>query len=290
MLQKEIKMNPIQKIKIICSAVTIALLLSISAFAQSAATRRLYVATSGGFELNEAAAKDALKAGADINWQNDAMGGETMLITALKGQKDAQTIKFLLDNGADANIKDDSGKTVLEWAHQYNIGRNRNGREILAMLEAAAGQSKNTSPEKTNNPQPETRNSVDDDKTASTTKQTAAKTTSPKRRDGSPSADEVKTMIEKKMTSIYEDHFCCKEKNKVEFEWLAPIQIGGQETRGRIPVQCWAAKIDLKVTFTKQSSGETGRVRRGINGDPVKEGFCIFKDAFDEWDYLTYAP
>lgn len=104
-----------------------------SAFAQSAETRRLYVAVDG-FELNEAAADDALKAGADINWQNDAMKGETMLIMAIKGFKDAKTIKYLLDNGADASIKDDSGKTALEWARQYNIGRDRNGKTILAML------------------------------------------------------------------------------------------------------------------------------------------------------------
>ncbi|HVE57719.1 MAG TPA: ankyrin repeat domain-containing protein, partial [Pyrinomonadaceae bacterium] len=95
------------------------------ASAQTAATKRLDVAVNG-FELNEAAAKDALDAGADINWQNDAMSGETMLITAIKGFKDAKVIKFLVENGADPNIKDDSGKTALEWARQYNIGRDRN--------------------------------------------------------------------------------------------------------------------------------------------------------------------
>lgn len=109
------------------------------------------------------------------------------------------------------------------------------------------------------------------------------------RADDKPSADEVKTMLEEKFTSIYEDHFF-GEKNKVEFEWLAPVQLGGQETKGRIPVKCWAAKIDVRVTFTKKSSGETGSVRRGINGNPVKEGFCIYKDAYDDWTYLTYAP
>ena len=104
-----------------------------------------------------------------------------------------------------------------------------------------------------------------------------------------PSSEEIKTMLEQKFTSIYEDHFF-GEKNKVEFEWLAPIQIGGQITRGSIPGSCWEARIDVKVTFTKQSSGETGSVRRGINGNPVKEGFCIWTNAYDQWDYLTYAP
>ena len=113
---------------------------------------------------------------------------------------------------------------------------------------------------------------------------------STQRKGDKPTAEEIKTMLEAKFTSIYEDHYCCKEKNKVEFEWLAPIQIGGQTTQGRIPVSCWATKIDVKVTFTKRSSGETGSVRRGFNGNPIKEVFCIHRDAFDEWDYLTYEP
>lgn len=256
--------------------------LTTSTFAQSAETRRLYVAVDG-FELNEAAANDALKSGADINWKNDAMKGETMLIMAIKGFKEAKIIKFLLDNGADASIKDDSGKTALEWARQYNIGRDRNGKEILAMVESAAGQTE----------KPNETNSTDEPKTKNTpktiTKTNPAKVLT-KRKGDKPTVEEIKTMLEAKFTSIYEDHYCCKEKNKVEFEWLAPIQIGGQITRGSIPGSCWDTKIDVKVTFTKQSSGETGSVRRGINGKPVKEGFCIWINAYDEWDYLTYAP
>lgn len=104
-----------------------------------------------------------------------------------------------------------------------------------------------------------------------------------------PSSEEIKSMLEQKFTSSYEDYYW-GEKNKVEFEWLAPIQIGGQTTKGSIPGSCWETRIDVKVTFTKQSSGETGSVRRGINGNPVKEGFCIWRNAYDEWDYLTYAP
>lgn len=251
---------------------------SIFTFAQSAETRRLYVAVDG-FELNESAANDALKAGADINWKNDAMGGETILILAIKGFKEAKIIKYLLDNGADASIKDDSGKTALEWARQYNFGRNRNGKEILAMLESATGSPKKSEETKTA-----------DEQTSENTsgKPNQAKGSTPRKGD-KPTVQEIKTMLERKFTSIYEDHFF-GEKNKVEFEWLAPIQIGGQITRGSIPGSCWDTKIDLKVTFTKQSSGETGSVRRGINGKPVKEGFCIWINAYDEWDYLTYAP
>lgn len=265
---------------------------AVTAFAQKDATRRLYVAVNG-YELNEAAAKDALGAGADINWKNDAMGGETMLIMAIKGFQEAKVIKFLLDNGADPNVKDDSGKTALDWAHQYNIGKNQTGRDILKMLEAAAGQTKTTNKDQTttgtntaetNNPAPQ--------KNTLAAKPTAPKTLTQRRAGGgAPTEDEVKEMIEKKMTSIYEDHFCCKEKNVVEFEWLAPIKVAGsQETRGRIPTPCWAVKLDVKITFTKKSSGETSWARRGVEGNPVKEIFCLFKDGFGDWDYLTYAP
>lgn len=256
---------------------------TVSVFAQDAATKRLDVAVNG-FELNEAAAKDALEAGADINWQNPAMNGETMLIMAIKGFKEPKVVKFLLENGADPNIKDDSGKTALQWARQYGIGRDRNGREILKMLEDAVNKKtdQNTDVEKT----PTTKTP-----TKTNTKTTPTKTApTTKRTGGAPTADEIKAMLEEKFTSIYEDHFGGTEKSTVEFEWLAPIVFGAQIVKGEVPVKCWAAKIDVKVTFTKPSTGETSWARRGINGNPIKEGFCIYRDAFDEWTYLTYAP
>src|SRR5690242_8008006 len=123
--------------RIICLLIVLVIVsLSISVYSQTDATRRLYVATVG-FELNEPAANDALEAGADINWRNDAMSNETMLITAIKGFKEVKVIKYLLDHGADPHLKDDSAKTALEWARQYNIGRDRNGKEILSLLETA---------------------------------------------------------------------------------------------------------------------------------------------------------
>jgi hypothetical protein len=122
------------------------------------------------------------------------------------------------------------------------------------------------------------------------TTKTTTKTAPTKRLGDKPTTDEIKSMLEEKFTSIYEDHFGGTEKSTVEFEWLAPIVIGAQIVKGNVPVNCWAAKIDVKVTFTKPSSGETRWVRRGISGNPVKEGFCIYPDAYDEWTYLTYAP
>ena len=76
-----------QKAVMFCLILLIVFGTTVSTFAQTDATRRLRLATSGGFEFNEAAAKDALAAGADINWQNDAMDGETMLISAIKSYK-----------------------------------------------------------------------------------------------------------------------------------------------------------------------------------------------------------
>jgi hypothetical protein len=83
-------------LRVLTVIVTSALLLGASsqAFAQNDdANRRLSVAVVG-FEFNEAAAKEALAAGADINWKNDALNGETLLIQAIKSFKDAKVIKF----------------------------------------------------------------------------------------------------------------------------------------------------------------------------------------------------
>jgi hypothetical protein len=104
------------------------------AFAMTDIDRRLNVAVVG-FDLNTAAAKAALSSGADINHRNEALGNETMLITAIKGQKDPAVIRFLIENGADPGLKDDAGRTALDYARQYGIGRDAQGREIIALLQ-----------------------------------------------------------------------------------------------------------------------------------------------------------
>ena len=78
----------------------------------SAKDRRVHF-TVLGFEFDEAAAKDALSDGADVNAVNGAMGGETMLISAIKSFKEPKVIKFLLASGADPNVKDEEGRTAL---------------------------------------------------------------------------------------------------------------------------------------------------------------------------------
>jgi Ankyrin repeats (many copies) len=255
---------------------------SVLTFAQTDATRRLYVATSGGFDLNEGAAKDALAAGADINWHNDAMNGETMLIMAVKGYKDPKVFKFLLDNGADAGIKDESGKTALEWARQRNLGRDRNGREIIAMLEAATGQK--TNPAKTVD------TTVNEKTTASGKPVNNNKV---HRTGGAPSDDEIIETLEKSFTNAYQNHFF-GVKNKVTFEWLGAITVGAPITNGRIPKRCYPAKLNVKVTMEDPRDGNQSTLTRGtdakIGGFAKTEIFCFSKDGFGEWEYSTYEP
>ncbi len=86
-------------------------------------------------EKNEAAAKAALSAGANINQRS---AGETLLTNAIKGQKVPAVIRFLLQNGIDRSGKDSSGLTALEIAQKYKIGKSPEGREILNLLGASA--------------------------------------------------------------------------------------------------------------------------------------------------------
>jgi hypothetical protein len=97
----------------------------------SALDRRLNVAVLG-FSFDETAAKAALAAGANINHRNN---GETMLIGAIKGFKEPAVIKFLISNGIDRSARDSSGKSALDIARKYNIGRTEEGRGVMAMLD-----------------------------------------------------------------------------------------------------------------------------------------------------------
>jgi hypothetical protein len=289
---RRIKMKGQLNLRPVLGVIAAVLLLfgsNILSFAQSNATRRLYVATDG-FDFNEAAAKDALAAGADINWHNDAMNGETMLIMAIKGYKEAKVIKFLLDNSADATIKDETGKTALDWARQRNIGRDRNGREIIAMLEAATEQ--NTNPTKT-------ADTTADNKANTLNKPEPNKPIDPaannkaRRTGGAPSDEEIKETLEKSFTNAYQNHFF-GVRNKVTFEWLGAITVGAPITNGRIPKRCYPAKLSVKVTIEDPRDGNQSTVTRGteakIGGFAKSEIFCFSQDGFGEWEYSTYEP
>jgi hypothetical protein len=217
------------------------------------------------------------------------MGGETMLITAIKGFKDAKVIKFLLDNGADPSIKDESGKTALEWARQYNIGRDRNGREILKLLEGTAAQSAQKPAAKTDKP-------VAAPKQGTTTKPITPDSNvtianKPRRSVGPPSAEEVKETMEKSFTGIYESHFY-GVKNKVTFEWVGPITVGAIQTVRAAPKPCYPVKLKVNVTAEDPRDGNTSVVTRGLDstaGNYKEEIFCFYRDGFGEWAYGTYG-
>lgn len=242
--------------------------------AQGDVNRKLDVAVNG-FDFNEASAKKAITEGANINQKNEAMGGETLLITAIKGFKESKVIKFLLDNGADKSIKDNSGKTALDWAEQYKIGKDNNGREILKLL------SKTTDNTATN----ENKQEVTPAGKPATTN-TQNKTT-----PGGPSVNEIKQVIEKSLTKAHEDHFF-GVKNKVTFEWTGGIIVGQPETRLRLAQRCYPVKLNVKVTITDPRDGNKTTLTRGIEaqigGYRKTEIFCFFKNGFDEWEYGTY--
>lgn len=257
-------------------------LFAVHALAQSDATRKLYTQVVG-YELNEAAAKDALAAGADINWKNDAMNGETMLITAIKGFKDAKVIKFLLENGADLTIKDESGKTALEWAQQYNLGKDRNGRAILALLEG--GSKTNTGA----NDNVATKPVITPATTSTGTTATTAKP--PRRTSGPPTVADVKWTMEKSFGGIYESHFY-GVKNKVTFAWEGPITVGALQTVRAAPKPCYPVKLKVTVTAEDPRDGNRSTVTRGLDsttGNYKQEIFCFYRDGFGEWAYGTYG-
>lgn len=85
--------------------------------------------------FNEAAAQDALAAGANINAKHRVLSGGTMLMLASKVSQEPRVIKFLLDHGADTTLKDESGRTALSYARESIIGRDQAGRDIIKMLE-----------------------------------------------------------------------------------------------------------------------------------------------------------
>jgi hypothetical protein len=239
-------------------------------FAQQDVNRKLNNAVNG-FGFDEAAAKSALANGANINWKNEALGGETLLIVAIKGFKESKVVKFLVDNGADPKMKDNSGKSALDWAEQYHIEKDNNGREILKLLGSKQG-------------------------TAQQTKQTTAPKTQPvplsnATTAGGPSIADVQLVVQKQFTTDYEDHFF-GVKNHVTFEWSGGIVVGKPERRLRQSVLCYPVKLNVKVSMTDPRDGKTSSVKRGLNaeigGYHKTEIFCFFKNGFGEWEFGTY--
>lgn len=115
------------------------LLLSVPANSQdmSSTDRRLLVAVVG-YELNEGAAEDALRSGANINLRNPAQNNDTLLILAIRNFSNPGVIRWILDHGGDPSITNNDGRDALSIARQLSYDRLPGGREILAMLTGGA--------------------------------------------------------------------------------------------------------------------------------------------------------
>ena len=100
----------------------------------SAADRRFYVATAGGFDFDERAALAALAEGADINHRNPAMDEDTVLIAAIRAFKDPAMIKWLLDHGADPSLTNNQGRNAAYYFTRAHMDRTAEGKAILARL------------------------------------------------------------------------------------------------------------------------------------------------------------
>ena len=83
---------------------------------EGAGAVRMSLFTTATWEPPELLAR-AIDAGADVNASNAAQYGRTPLLTAVASEAaGADTLKLLLDRGADPNIATTEGETPLDWA------------------------------------------------------------------------------------------------------------------------------------------------------------------------------
>lgn len=123
---------------VLCAVTVLLTLFSATAQAQmGTADRRLFIATTG-IEFDPAQADAALSAGANVNARNDAMDDAPLLVLAVKSFARPEAVQWLLSHGANPSLKDKKGKTALDWANQLGMGRQPDGRRVLAALGATA--------------------------------------------------------------------------------------------------------------------------------------------------------
>ena len=95
--------------------------------------RRLLVAVVG-YALDERAASDALRGGANINLRDPAQRNDTLLILAIRNFSNPQVIRWILEHGGNPSIANDAGDTAVSVARRLSYDRLPGGREVLAML------------------------------------------------------------------------------------------------------------------------------------------------------------
>lgn len=113
--------------------VILVLMMAAPAAAMRDVDRRLFIALTDYF-WKPGPSDAALAAGADVNARNEAMNDETLLILAIKGMVAPEVIQWMVEHGANPSLRDRSGKSALDWAHQYHLDRRPDGARILALL------------------------------------------------------------------------------------------------------------------------------------------------------------
>jgi hypothetical protein len=99
--------------------------------------RLLVVITGWDFHPDEAEA--VLARGADVNARNDQIDDSTLLIMAVRGFAPPAAVKWLMAHGADPSLRDENGKSAIDWAYQLNITGQPDGRRVMKALRGGAG-------------------------------------------------------------------------------------------------------------------------------------------------------
>jgi len=88
------------------------------------------VAAAASGDLN--AVKSLVAHGADVNQKPTGIGGETPLIIAIVHGNNEEVIDFLLEHGADPNIKSHTGMTALMYAVGMGDSQSNLVRKLVA--------------------------------------------------------------------------------------------------------------------------------------------------------------
>ncbi len=87
---------------------------------------------AAAFNQNPEVITTLLKAGADINAQNESASRMTALMWAAVNNQNPEVIMRLLKAGADAKAKNSAGKTAFDYAHRLK------GTDAYRQLEEAS--------------------------------------------------------------------------------------------------------------------------------------------------------
>jgi hypothetical protein len=85
------------------------------ALSYTVADKQLREAMSGYF-IDEAKARQALAAGANVNHRDTKMNNQTLLIDRVRQGADVSVIRWLLQNGADPTLTDSNGRNAAYYA------------------------------------------------------------------------------------------------------------------------------------------------------------------------------